>query len=91
MMVMPNPSQSFWIVETVVLLLRPLTMLFTVDWVTPLLVHKALIEMSCFWHSSIILWRTASPTVMADLPLSLQYVKKEYTNALVKVTSFELK
>ena len=29
MMVMPNPSQSFWVVETVVLLLWPLTMLFT--------------------------------------------------------------
>ena len=88
---MPNPSQNFWIVETVVLLLRPLTMLFTVDCFTPLLVHKALIEMSCFWHISTILWRIASPTVMADIPLSLQYVKKEYTNALVTVTSFKLK
>ena len=32
--VMPRPSQSFWIVATVVLLLRPLMMLFTVDCVT---------------------------------------------------------
>ncbi len=41
---MSNPSQSFLIVETVVLLLRPLMILFTVDCVTPLIVHSLLID-----------------------------------------------
>ena len=76
--VMPRPSQSFLIVATVVLLLRPLTMLFTVDWVTPLRLHRALIEISCSRHSSRIRCRTASPIVMS-IPSFLRYVKKEYT------------
>lgn len=59
--VIPKPSQSFWIVATVVLLLRPLTILFTVDCVTPLLMERALIEISRSWQSPIILCRTASP------------------------------
>lgn len=62
--VMSKPSQSFWIVATVVLLLRPLTILFTVDCVTPLLMERALIEISRSWQSPIILCRTASPILM---------------------------
>ena len=65
MIVMPRPSQSFLMVATVVLLLRPLTMLFTVDCVTPLLVHSALMEISRSWQRLIIRCRTASPIVIA--------------------------
>ena len=43
---MSRPSQSFLIVEIVTLLFLPLTMLFTVDCVTPLIVQSLLIEIS---------------------------------------------
>lgn len=39
---MSSPSQSFLMVATVVLLLRPLMTLLTVDWVTPLRVDRRL-------------------------------------------------
>lgn len=64
-MLIPSPSHSFLIVEIVVLLLRLLMMLLTVDWVTPLLIHRALIEISCSWQSCRIRCLTASPIVMA--------------------------
>lgn len=44
-MEMSRPSQSFLMVETVVLRFRPLIILLTVDCVTPLMVHSILIEM----------------------------------------------
>lgn len=63
-MVMPNPSQSFLMVETVALLLRPLMILLTVDWVTPLMLLSLLTEISCSRHSSKIRSLTASPMFM---------------------------
>ena len=87
----PSPSQSFLIVEMVILLLRLLMILLTVDWVTPLSMHRALMEMPFSWQSSRILSRTASPILMI-LHLSLcKYVKKEYRIGLAIVTPFELK
>ena len=54
-----SPSHSFLMVETVALLLRPLTMLFNVDWVTPLRVASRLTVISRWAHSSRIRARTA--------------------------------
>ena len=51
-------------VDTVALLFLPLTMLFTVDCVTPLIVHSLLIEISFSRHSSMIRSLTASPIFM---------------------------
>ena len=51
----------FLIVEIVVLLFRPLVILFSVDCVTPLIVANLLIVISFDLHNSIILNRTASP------------------------------
>lgn len=62
--VIPKPSQSFWIVATVVLWFRPLTIFCTVDCVTPLLIERALIEISRSWQIWMILCRTASPILM---------------------------
>ena len=39
-----RPSHSFLMVEIVALRLRPLMILFTVDWVTPLREHSLLME-----------------------------------------------
>ena len=41
-MVIPRPSQSYLTVETVALRFRPLMMLLTVDWVTPLMLQSLL-------------------------------------------------
>ena len=49
--VIPNPSQSFLIVDIVALLFLPLTMLFTVDCVTPLMPLSLLIEILRSWHN----------------------------------------
>ena len=65
----PKPSHSFLMVEIVALLLRPLTILLTVDCVTPLKLHSLLIEISRCLHSSIIRVRTASPMFMRMPPL----------------------
>ena len=46
-------------VATVALWLRPLTMLLTVDWVTPLRVARRLTVMPRWAQSSRIRWRTA--------------------------------
>ena len=43
-MEMSRPSHSFLMVEIVALRLRPLMILFTVDWVTPLREHSLLME-----------------------------------------------
>lgn len=88
--VISSPSQSFLIVATVVLLLRPLTILFTVDCVTPLRLDRALMEIFRSWHKPKILCRTASPTVISQHLFLWKYVKKEYTKPLVKITPFEL-
>ena len=61
---MPSPSQSFLMVEMVVLLFRLLIMLLMVDWVTPLIEQSLLTEISRSWQSSKILSRTAAPTVI---------------------------
>lgn len=39
-MLIPNPSHIFFIVEMVVLLFLPFTILFKVDWVMPLMVDN---------------------------------------------------
>ena len=44
--VIPRPSHNFLIVDTVALLFLPLTMLFTVDCVTPLMLLNLLMEIS---------------------------------------------
>lgn len=62
--VIPRPSQSFLIVETVALRFRPLMMLFTVDWVTPLMLQSLLMEISRSLHNSKIRSLTASPMFM---------------------------
>lgn len=59
--VIPRPSHSFLMVETVALRFRPLMMLLTVDCVTPLMLHSLLMEMFCSWHSSRMRSLTASP------------------------------
>ena len=59
--VISRPSQSFLTVETVVLRFRPLIILFTVDCVTPLMVHRLFIVICRSLHSSNILLLTASP------------------------------
>ena len=51
----PRPSHNFFIVVTVALWLRPLTMLFTVDCVTPLKRHNLLIDKLRSRHKSKIL------------------------------------
>lgn len=86
-MVMPRPSQSFFMVEIVVLRLRPLTMLLTVDCVTPLRLLSLFMVMFRSWHNSKILAFTASPTFNGHPPLSLE---KGYPFPLEKITSFEL-
>lgn len=48
--VMFKPSQIFLTVDTVVLLLRPLTILLIVDCVMPQIVHNLFTEMSRSWH-----------------------------------------
>ena len=65
-MVIPKPSQSFLMVEMVALRLRPLTMLLTVDWVTPLMVLSLLMEIFFSRHSSRIRSLTASPIHKGD-------------------------
>ena len=55
---------QFLTVEIVVLLLHLLMILLIVDCVMPLFMLRALMEISCFSHNSIILRRTASPMVM---------------------------
>ena len=62
--VMSQPSHSFLMVEIVALLLRPLTILLTVDCVTPLILHSLLMEISRSWHNSTILSLTASPSFL---------------------------
>ena len=57
----PRPSHIFFIVVTVVLWLRLLTILFTVDCVTPLKRHNLLIDKLRSRHNSKILALTASP------------------------------
>ena len=57
---MPSPSQSFLMVEMVVLLFRLLIMLLMVDWVTPLIEQSLLTEISRSRQSSKILSRTAA-------------------------------
>ena len=64
MIVIPRPSHSFCSVETVVLLLRPPTTLFTVDCVTPLIVLSLLIVRSRSAHNCYIRSLTASPIVI---------------------------
>lgn len=51
-------------VDTVVLRLRPLTILLTVDCVTPLILLSLLKEIPRSWHSCIIRCLTASPIVV---------------------------
>lgn len=58
-MVIPSPSHSFLTVDIVVLLFRPLTMLFSVDWVTPLIELSLLMEISRSRHNSKIRSLTA--------------------------------
>ena len=60
-----SPSQSFLIVATVALLLRPLVMLFIVDCVTPLIVPSLFTVIPRSAHSASILSRTASPILNA--------------------------
>ncbi len=67
-MVMLRPSQIFLMVDTVALLLRPLTILFSVDWVTPLMVASLFIVMLFSLHSSIILFFVASPIFNGFIP-----------------------
>lgn len=58
---MSRPSQIFLMVEMVVLLLRPPTILFKVDWVSPLIVANLLTVMLFSVHSSRMRSLTASP------------------------------
>ncbi len=83
----PRPSHNFFIVVTVVLWLRPLTMLFTVDCVTPLKRHNLLIDKLRSRHKSKILALTASP--MSTGITSILYWR--YPIELEMITSFELK
>ena len=69
--VMFNPSHSFLIVVMEICLrdgsiirFRPLMMLFTVDWVTPLMLQSLLMEISRSLHNSKIRSLTASPMFM---------------------------
>ena len=59
-----NPSQSFLIVATLVLLFLPLTILFMMDCVIPLMLHSLLMEIPRILHSSMMRLRTASPTLI---------------------------
>lgn len=63
-MLMPSPSQSFLTVDTVALWFLPLTILFTVDWVTPLMLLSLLTEIFFSLQSSKIRSLTASPISM---------------------------
>ena len=60
--------------EIVVLRLRPLTILFTVDWVTPLILLKRLMEISRSRHSSRIRSLTASPIFMGTTSLHMKMI-----------------
>lgn len=59
--VISSPSQIFLIVEMVVLLFRPLTMLLSVDWVMPHIVDNLLTVIPLELHKSKIRNFTASP------------------------------
>ena len=87
---MSSPSQSFLIVATVALLLRPLTMLLRVDWVTPLRVASRLTLMPRWAHKSKIRWRTAVlVSVMGSRPNSKEIIRV-YLFLPAKINSFEL-
>ena len=66
--VIPNPSHSFWIVETVVLLFLPPIMLLRVDCVTPLIVASLLTVIFRSLHNSTIRSFTAFPIVISIPP-----------------------
>ena len=68
MMEISKPSHNFLMVEIVVLWLRPLTMLFSVDCVTPLIVLSLFTVIPLAWHNPVILSLTASPIVNAHPP-----------------------
>ena len=70
--VIPSPSHNFFIVATVALLLRLLTILLTVDCVTPLIVASLLIVMLLLWQSSRMRFLTASPVVITSPPNSIE-------------------
>ena len=78
----PRPSQSFLIVEIVVLLFLPLIRLLTVDCVTPLMMQSLLMEISLSEQSSSILFLVASPIVNDCLPIIAfrinNYFSREY-------------
>jgi len=71
-MEIPSPSQSFLTVETVALLFLPLMMLFTVDWVTPLMVQSLFMERCRCSQSSRIRALTAPPIVIVILTILLE-------------------
>ena len=66
--VMSSPSQIFLMVEIVALLLRPLMMLLSVDWVTPLIVASLFMVILFSLHNSIILFFVASPMFNGFIP-----------------------
>ena len=59
-------------VDTVALLFRPLMILLTVDYVTPLILHSLFMEISCSLHSSKIRPFTASPMFMDGITSPLK-------------------
>lgn len=87
--VISNPSQIFLIVDTVGFLLRLFTMLLTVDWVIPQIVHNLLIEIPRFWHNSTIRFdiACAKHTVTphkTNFCKRCKYLKLLYANDLKK-------
>lgn len=70
---MSSPSQIFLMVETVVLLLRPLIILLKVDCVTPLMVHSMLIVIPLVSHISIMRCLTAEPIVTQNTLSNIGY------------------
>ena len=80
-----RPSQSFLMVETVTLLLRPLTMLFTVDCVTPLMEQSLLTDRFRSTHNSKMRSFAAVPIVIGH-----HILEREYPILLEKFNSKEL-
>ena len=67
-----SQTQCFLIVEIVALRFRPLTILLTVDCVTPLILLSLLTVKSCCRQSSSIRCRTASPMRIGITSLSYE-------------------
>ena len=75
---MPKPSQIFLTVEVVVLLFRPLTMLFSVDCVIPQTVESLLMVKPRSSQRSRIRWMIAFFNVMATplLPIRVAILQQ---------------